>query len=235
MNRVGRHATWLAPLAVALAAWGLLVWMADHEVARHGPTDGGGLVVAAVGLFALAVTVGGIVMAVRNGRRCWRRSRAARRATQQRSELSRAYSTAFAQARTLAEGIVTGKSLMPLTVWGLVLRPSETAYLDLTVGVSQLSTLPSGQCVWTAPLQAQLIASDQRLLVGAARWLSVRYDTVTGFYPELDCGRLTLDVEAGLPLLLTGPASAIAAVWLASMLYGREGMRRHPALTSLLA
>lgn len=235
MRRVRRHAMWLAPLAVAGGAWGVTIWVAGHEGADHGmAVRGGGAVIAVAGVLALVVSLAALVVAARNGRRCWRQGRAARRAELRRMEQERSYVTALAQARSLAEGIVAGKSLTPLTVWGLVLRPAETAYLDLCVGLSHLRMLPTGQCTWTPPVQAQLIASDQRLLVGTDRWLSMRYDAIAGFYPDLGRGQLTLDVDGGQPLLLTGLASAVVAVYVAAILYGREGMRRHPALASLL-
>lgn len=233
MRRVRRHTRWLVRVAVAVATWGLTVWVA--EVADHSTAVRGGGGIAVAGVLALVVSLAALVVAARNGRRCWREVRVGRRAELRRVEEERRYVTAFARARSLAEGIVAGKSLTPLTVWGLVLRPAETAYLDLTVGLSQLYMLPTGQYAWTSPVQAQLIASDQRLLVGTARWLSVRYDVVAGFYPDLDRGQLTLDVEGGQPLVLTGPESAIVAVYVAAVLYGRDGMRRHPALGSLLS
>jgi hypothetical protein len=96
--------------------------------------------------------------------------------------------------------------LEPLTVWGLVLRRSETAYFDLTGFHSRLVEAPHGQQGWSGPQPVRIIATSQRMLCDTGTtWRSLWYDDVIGFYPDLDNGAVVLDLDHTAPVKLTGP------------------------------
>jgi hypothetical protein len=208
--------------------------VASYEQAHHNDLAAGGAVIALVGGLALIGTVGAAVVAVHNA---WRTRDAIKRerwAEVVRTACQREYVAGLHGARSLALDLVGGRSLDPITVWGPVLRRSETAHLDLTIGVSRPITLSTGDYAWTCAVLAQVIVSDRRLLMNAERWQSIWYEDVVGFYPDLGEGRLILDTARAGPVQLNGPASALVAVYVAAVLYGPQAICRHPLIAPLL-
>ena len=233
MHLARRHVRWLLPLLVGVCAWIATVAIDRYE---QDHPDGNGavyLLIVSGGGGALLVTAVCVILAVRNG---WR-TRGAIRIERHNATVERNFEKACAagwrDAQVLASQLAAGQPVEPLVVWGPVLRRDETAYLDVTVDVAQLASLPAIRPNWTAPEPLQIIATDKRLLVDANRWRSVWYASVVAFYPDLDQWQLTLDVEQSAPIQLTGPLVPVLTVYMTAALYGRDQLRCHPETVKL--
>jgi hypothetical protein len=229
-----RHSSWLIPIVVAVCAWAASIWVGAYlDVHRHGHGTRD-VLVALTGLMALVSMVGGVVLAVRNG---WRTRKSLK--LQRRDELIRrqheaVYADGWQQGRLLARELINGRRLEPLTVWGLVLRPSETAYLDVPVDVAELDDHSADEPDWRVGHAAQLIATNQRLVINTGRWLSVWYRNIVGYYPELDQWSVSMDIEGQAAIRLTGPLAPVIAVYLTALLYGRARLASHPEIAKLI-
>jgi hypothetical protein len=232
---VRRHASWLIPLSLAVCAWIGTIRVGRYSEAHSGGQDTKDVLVGLVGLVALVLTLVGVVLAVRNGWRTRHILREQRRDEVIRRQHEEVYANGWQQGRVLAHALVSGKRLEPLTVWGLVLRPSETAYLDVTVDVAEIGTYPTGEPAWLSPQTAQLIATNQRLVINTDRWMSIWYRDIVGFYPDLDRWRVSMDIVGASPASMTGPRAPVIAVYLTALLYGRERLPRHPHIAKLLS
>jgi hypothetical protein len=221
-----RHARWAIPVVGAAGAWSVVVWAAQYEQAHP---DGRGAAYALIvlgGAASMVLTLACLILAVRNG---WRTRKAIVRERLHavvRYQQQIAYANGWQAAHSLAAQLAAGKPPAPLTTRGLVLRPRETAYLDLNVDVSQRVTNFIGEPRWSVPTTAQVVATDQRLLINTGRWCSVPYADVLGFYPDLDEWQVTVDPVGAPAFRLAGPLALVIAVYLAAMIFGHEQWKR---------
>ena len=227
------HLAWVLPLVIAGCAWGVVIGVAEYETSHSGIRTTTGSVIAIAGAVALVLAGASVLLGIRNA---WRNSRTIRHRGRQKQGRQRYADDCVAGLRTaqaLAAQILAGRPLAPLTVWGLVLRPGETAYFDLTGFHSRLVLAPHGKPVWSQSQPARVIATDRRMLCDTGTWRSVWYDDVTGFYPDIDNCAVVLDFENTGPVKLAGPLAPTVIVYLTAQLYGPESLRTHPQLQAL--
>lgn len=89
---------------------------------------------------------------------------------------------------------------------------------------------------WREQQHTRVLVTEQRLICECGgRWLNFDYSAVSGFYPELMSYGLVLDFSNSEPLALSGPPAPFLTVFLTFVLYGMDGLQRHPALEPLRA
>ncbi|WP_309131312.1 hypothetical protein [Brevibacterium sp.] len=88
---------------------------------------------------------------------------------------------------------------------------------------------------WREIQYVDVFATDRRFIIPVGgRTLSFYYSAVVAFYPELEAMTLTLDFgDQTEPLQLFSPSVSPAAVLLINHLRGHDGLRAHPALSSI--
>jgi hypothetical protein len=223
---VRRHARWVIPVVGAAGAWTAVAWAGQYEQTHP---DGRGAAYALIvlgGVAAIVLTLACVIIAVRNG---WRTRKAIVRERHDailRQQQQNAYANGWRAARALAAHLSVDKPLAPLTVWGLVLRPRETAYLDLSANVSQVVTNFNGDMAWSAPTAGRVIATDQRLLINTGHWTIVAYMDVVALYPELEEWQVTIDGVGAPAVRLVGPLAPVLAVYLTAVLFRRAHRKR---------
>jgi hypothetical protein len=220
----------VTPLLFAICAWGIVIWVAEQDATHleaHAAKDD---LVAIAGAAALALTIVGLALTVRNAWRTRSAIRQERHAelAQQRYEAECA--AGLRNAQSLATQLLAGHRPEPLTVWGLVLRPGETARFDLTADYSRLISM-NGHEAWTEPQNVRVIATDRRLLCDTGRWLSFWYHDITGFYPDLRCWSVVMDFDDTAPMALRGADTPVITVCAAERLYGPD-FSRQPELVN---
>ena len=233
-SRLTGHTAWTTPLLFAVCAWGVVIWVAEYDTAHpeaHAAKDD---LIAIAGAAALALTVVGLVLAVRNVRRTRAAIQQERHDALARQRYESECSAGWRAAQALAAQLLAGQRPEPLTVWGLVLHRGETAYLDVTAEYSRLLPTQSGYEAWTDPRPVRIIATDQGLHCDMPRWTSIWYGDITGFYPELDRWHVTLDIEGARPVRLDGPITPVMAVYLAAVLHGHTQLHRHPGIAKIV-
>jgi hypothetical protein len=203
-------------LLITVCSWLALAQIAAHQERTDSAVIAGGWFVAASLCCAGIVT--GIVIIVR---RVWRRLRAG-----SRRDAERRLEVALRMARVLQLGLLAGRQITPLTVWGLVLQRGETAHLDLPADFQPAAGAPTQS--------GRVIATDRRLLCEVADgWGSLWFGAVVGFYPDIDNQTVVVDLASRQRVHLTGGTALLIAVYVSFRLYGDEGLLNHPALQSL--
>jgi hypothetical protein len=231
-SRLTRHTVWMAPVLIASCAWGVVIWVAAYDRVHaegHAAKDD---LIAIAGAAAIVLTVVGLVLAIRNAWRTRSAIRQERHDELVRQRYDSECAAGWRDAQALVAQLLAGQPLEPLTVWGLVLRPGETAYLDLTASCARLAPTPYGNEAWTAPQPVRIITTDRRLLCDTGRWTSYWFHDITGFYPDLECWSVVLDLDREQPISLTGASVSEMAVHTTTHLYGVDGLR-HPGLSKL--
>jgi hypothetical protein len=132
-------------------------------------------------------------------------------------------------ARALADGLASGQTPTPRTIWGLNLNPGEQAQLDLHVRYARLHSQAPADIAWPEVRSVRVIATDQRLMCElGGRWLSFCYSAATACYPEPAKWSVTFDFSEAQryqPSLL-----AVHGVW---AIQGAEALLAHPTLAAL--
>lgn len=88
---------------------------------------------------------------------------------------------------------------------------------------------------WRDAQPVTVIATTERILCSTVQgFLSVYYDTITEFYPDLDNWSFTVGFGPAFPpLRLQGPATAVVNLWAGQALLG-DGWTRDPRLKALV-
>ncbi len=87
---------------------------------------------------------------------------------------------------------------------------------------------------WREHRDARVIVTDRRILCEVdGRWLSFPYTAVIAFYPEPATWSVVLDFPDTAPLMLTGTAAPMLAIYAAARLHGRDALTSHPGLEPL--
>lgn len=198
-----RHRCWLAPLGAALASWAGITLIAAVQSSRSYSFATGA---ATLALFAAMLVAASF--ALRNACRTWRFWRTRRRDDRIQRRRQAAITEAWNNAQTLADALVSGKRLAPLTVPSLVLHPGEIAHLHVTATVSNGWSGPSVEPV------CRVVCTNQRLCTRThGDWRSCGYEDVVAVYPDLNRLTLTLDFLPAGRLTLAGPAVPVIAAY----------------------
>lgn len=116
---------------------------------------------------------------------------------------------------------------------GAMLVAATTSLIVETVELRRARD--AAQTRWRLHQHTRAFATDRRLVIlSQDRWLSFSYSTVLGFYPDLEHGQVTLEFTGTCaPVRLQGPAVPWIAALLCWALHGPDGLRTHPALSTL--
>lgn len=97
---------------------------------------------------------------------------------------------------------------------------------------SRAATLAAAQ--WREWQQTMVYVTNRRLVVHAAgQWLSFDYDAVSAVYPDVGANALVCQFDRAEPMLLSGPAAPVAAIFTVLRTHGVDGVRDHPGLQPL--
>lgn len=87
---------------------------------------------------------------------------------------------------------------------------------------------------WREWQQTTAYVTNQRIVVFAnGQWLSFDYRAVAAVYPDVASNALVCQFDAAEPLLLSGVAAPVAAVFTVMQTHGLDAVRTHPGLQHL--
>jgi hypothetical protein len=90
------------------------------------------------------------------------------------------------------------------------------------------------QAQWREWQQVRVIVTDRRLHCSVnGTWLRFDFSAVKAFYPEPAKGNVVFDYNGTSPLMLTGPAAPLVAVYATWRLHGTAAIDQHPGLAAL--
>src|SRR5262249_53714482 len=149
---------------------------AEYETSHTGTSTSTDDMIAIAGTVALVLAGSSVLLGVRNALRTGTTVWYLVRQNQARQRYADYCAAGLHGAQTLAAQILAGRPLEPLTVWGLVLHPGETAYFDLTGFHSRLVVALDGQQGWSELQPVRIIATNRRMLCDTGTWRTLWYD-----------------------------------------------------------